>query len=628
MSYNINELPKYIHTAGKITIATAFLGVVVFAVIFLLNIGAKELAQVEAQSGLATTSVTVLNTPPTWTIDAQELTESSTSTPTNSGSAVTWVATATDSNNEDYYLLICDGSTAAVATSSNPPSCGGTDKQWAVSALTNSGSQATAATTTIDRSVAGNPFAETNNWYAWVCDAVAVNPRCNTVFKQGTGTTSSPFVVNSRPNFTIFTDDSPADPGALVTFHSTSSDDDTLGGADTVALWVCATNSFNSTSSLGCNGTFLASSTLAASDPSATYTIQIPTPDQNYAAYGFVVDNHNHEASGGSHGTDSVLTVNNVAPFVTAGVMDLNNSSDIVLTQNAGETTGITLQYEVDDYNSCQNAAAGDEVTDYIISVYRSGIGSSTCDGTTLANYNPNNCYTTAAPTTTWNISCTASSTSCSGTTDRFQVWNCTFPLWYIADPTDGGSATTSPFFAEDWRAAVSAIDDDGATTSVHTEGSIGQELRSFMYMALDTLSIPYGELEPGQYSSPTITASTTVRSEGNIGLDERLTGEAMCGTYTTAVKCLNSATSTIPESEQVFATSTVTYGFASSSGNTLSSTSQKFLDLNVPKSISTTTATSAVTYWGIRVPGTITLAGAYTGENTFYAVPSDASQW
>lgn len=626
MSYNIQELPKYLHTAGKITVITSLLGVVIFAVVFLLNLGAKELTQAEAQ-GIATTTLTVLNTPPQWTEDAIEQFESSTANPTNSGSTTSWVAIGTDSNNEDYYLLICSGSNAPTANVGAAPSCGGGDTKWAVSPVASSGTQARAATTTIDSDFA-SLFTEENNWYAWICDSVAVNPRCNTTAKQGTNATNtSPFYVNSRPDFTLFADSSPANPGATITFFATSSDPDTNPAQDNVQLFVCSTNSFNSTSSLGCNGTELASSTLVASDPSASYTIASVIPDQNYAAYGFVVDEHGHEASGGAHGTDSVITVNNVAPTIAGGQISLNGGLDMTLTQNAGETTGFDLQFYASDQNSCQNASAGDEISDYLVSVYRSGVGTTSCDGITGGQYDPNDCYTTAVATTTWNIACTASSTSCTGTSDPDVIYDCTFPLWYVADPTDGTS-TVSFYNAEDWRAAVSAIDDDGATTTNHTQSTTADiEVVGFMYMALDTLAIPYSDLEPGQQTDP-LVATTTIRAEGNVGIDELLSGEAMCGTYTSAVTCPNSTTSTIPENQQVFATSSVSYGFATSSGNTLSSSTQKLLDINVYKPTATSTQTTGVTYWGIRVPASITTAGLYTGENVFYGVQSHPLQW
>jgi len=615
----MNELPNYIQTAGKITVVTALLGVLVFVSVFLLNLGAQELQRVEAQ-GFATTSVTVLNTPPQWTVDAQEQFESSTTTPTNSSYQASWVATATDSNNESYYLLICSNGNAPTANPGAAPTCGSGATQWAVSALTNSAAQATAATTTTEVA----PFAEQNDWYAWVCDSVATNPRCNASSRQGSGSTASPFNVNKRPVFTVFTDNSPAVPGATVTFSSTSSDPDTVPSNDTVRLFVCSTNSFSTTT--GCAASTLASSTLVASNASATYVIPIPTQDQNYNAFGFVLDNHNHLAQGGSQGSNSTLTVDNAAPTVNAAQIALNGGSDIILTQEAGETTGFTLDFIVTDNNSCDavGGGVGDEITDHVVSVFRSGIGSSTCNGE-VGDYNPNNCYPSGVATSTWNLSCTASTTSCGGPTDTTMEFNCTFPLWYIADPTFE-TASDTLYFAEDWRAAVSAVDDDGGT-SAFTESSIGQELLAFLSMALDTITIPYGELEPGQQTDP-LDATTTVRATGNVGIDQLLSGHSMCPDYETSVTCPNSATSTIAEHFQVFATSSVTYNTASSAGDKLSSTTQKLLDLNVEKSTATSTQASGATYWGIHIPITLTLSGSYTGENTFYVSLSDPSQW
>ena len=626
----MQELPLRIRTAGKITVLTSILGMVVFAVIFLLNIGAKELGEVEAQSGIATTTITVLNTPPEWTVDAQESPGSSTSTPTNTGDQVRWTAVGTDSNGAPYFLLICDQSTPPTANAAPnqsslgtaPPNCSATSTQWAVSAGTASGVEAVAATTT-DES-----WSESNVWYAFICDDDPVNPRCNSVAKQGSGTTSSPFAVNHRPVFTIFTDDSPKLPGETVTFTSSSSDPDVDGTPDTVQLFVCSTNSF-STSTNSCTATTLASSTLVSSDASTTYSITIPTRDQNYGAYGFVLDNHGHLASGGAQGTDSVLTVANAAPYVLPGDIDLNNASDITLTVFEGETTGFPLQFIVNDNNSCQNASGNDEVVDWQISVFRSNIGSSSC--AVAGDYNANNCYTNTVATTTWNISCTASSTSCTyGTdgTDTSIVVDCTFPLWYIADPTDG-SATNTPYSATNWSAAVAPIDDNNATGSMATTSN-PRELNSLLGIALDTLAIPYGSLEPGQETGPTLAnSSTTIRAIGNVAVDELLSGEAMCGTYTSAVTCPNSPTSTIPESYQVFSTSSsATYAEASSTGNKLSSTTLTELEINIPKSTSTTQQASGKTYWGIRVPSTITLAGDYTGENTFYGKVAEVADW
>jgi hypothetical protein len=622
----MSSMPQTLHTAGKITVLTSLVGVVVFTMMFLLNLGAEEFQKAEAQS-LATTSVNVLNTPPQWTIDAEEEIGSSTTTPTNSGSEVAWVATATDSNGAPYFLLICDDATPPIpgaATNTNnlgiaPPSCDTGVTQWAVSTGTVSGTEARAATTTMEA------WAESNDWYAWVCDDDPDNARCNVVPKQGTGTTSSPFNVNHRPTFTAYSDNSNAAsvPGTLITWTSTADDVDTTGTADTVKLFVCSTNSFNLTTS-ACNGTTIATSSYVATDPSATYTIVIPTRDANYGAYGFVIDNHGHAATGGQQGVDSVLTVGNATPFVNAGDITLNDGDDITLTTPAGQTTGLLLQFAASDNNSCETSTSSDEIVGYDVSVYRTGANStSTCDAAN--EYDANDCYTSAVPQATWNLSCTASSTSCTGPTDLTMIYECTFPLWYIADPTLGG-ATSTPYDGTAWAAAASAIDDDGAQ-GVLTQGTITQGLYGLLAFALDTIAIPYGSLEPGDRNT-TLTSTTTMRATGNVGLDQLLTGESMCRTYTTAVTCPTSATSTIAERYQVFATSSVSYGAASSTGNFLSSTTQKELEVNILKPTATSTQTSKLTYWGIEVPSTITLAGAYTGENTFTAKVSEPLEW
>lgn len=200
-------------------------------------------------------------------------------------------------------------------------------------------------------------------------------------------------------------------------------------------------------------------------------------------------------------------------------------------------------------------------------------------------------------------------------------VWNCTFPLWYIADPT-GGTATSSPYWNENWLAQVQGTDDD-ALTGALTESSVGVNVLSLLAFALNTLSIPYGSLEPGQQTDP-LVATTTLAATGNVGIDSDVLGQSMCTTYTSSTHCPVSASSTIPEDMQVFATSTVSYALATP----ISSTTPALIDLNVHKSTATSSQATNNAFWGIAVPGTITYAGNYTGENTFTVVLSDPAQW
>lgn len=616
MSYNTDHL----QTAGKVTVYTALVGVLMFAVVFIFNLGTTEIKEAIAQQS-ATTTVTVLNTPPQWTATATEAIESSATNPTNAGDTVTWEAVGTDSNSEDYYLLICTGTSTPAeptANSSAAPTCANGQIQWAVSTATISGTVASAATTTADG------WSESNVWWAWICDGNAGTPRCNSVPTQGTNATnSSPFEVNHRPTFTDLWDDSPTNPGDTAVFTSTSTDADVSGVADTVFLHICATPGW-STSTDECIGTTLGSTTIgAAANATATYTVVIPTQDQNYGAYGYVVDNHGFEATGAFWGFDSVLTVNNVAPTVSSSTIFINGGSNMVLTETASQTPGFTLQFAASDNNSCDAVGGNgyDEIVDYNLSLYRSGVSSTTC--TTLAGaYDPNNCYTSGVATTTWNLSCTASTTSCTGSTDTTIIYDCTFPLWYIADPTDGTQGSSTEYGNENWIAQVQAVDDDAAAGSL-TEAQNGVEVTSFLAFALNTLSIPYGSLEPGQQTDP-LNATTTISATGNVGLDKRVSGESMCTTYSGATLCPNSSTSTIPESEQRFATNTASYASATS----LSSTTEQEIEINVPKSTATSSQATADAYWGIRVPATITYSGNYTGENTFIAIVGESTDW
>ncbi len=618
MLYNLLEKSNRLQTAGKITILTAISGIALFSFIFLFNAGNTELMKVEAQS--ATTTLTVLNTPPAWITMAYESVESSTSTPTNSGSNVTWKAIADDTGNAPYFLIVCSTSATPTANAAPsipalgtvPPTCNG-GVSWGVSTSTLPLQEASVATTTDEA------FAEQNDWFAWVCDDDPVNPRCNNTYSQGlNATNSSPFFVNHRPVFTSFYNNGPINPGQVINFFSTSSDPDVVTSNDTVTLFVCNQNDFvAATPSCGAGGTIASTTILITSNATSTYTLPNVIQDDVYNAWGFIVDNHNHPATGGAQGTNVGFTVNNVAPTVASSDIVLNGGNNLILSQDAGQTTGFTMDFQVSDANSCENALSGDEVTGYQVALFRSALGTSTCTGL-AGSYNPNNCYPSGIATTTWNLACTASSTSCTGPTDPTQAFSCSFPLWYVADPTD----SSSPYDLQDWVLAIAGVDDNNATGTI-TLGDNPRELISFPAIDLLTAEIPYGSLEPGT-NTGTLNATTTVLSVGNTGLNQNVSGESMCPTYTPSTPCSSNASSTIDEFKQEFATSSVSYN----TGYDLSSTTPQFLALRVPKTTATTTPNSGVTYWGIEVPISITIAGSYTGLNTFYAVTSSSTDW
>jgi hypothetical protein len=626
MLYNQTEFPKFMQTAGKITILTAFAGVAVFLFAFIFDAGTQQLSRVSAQT--ATTTLTVLNTPPTFLQQAYEVIESSTTTPTNSGDVIQWRAIGSDSNGAPYFLIVCSTSTAPTADNAinigslgtAPPSCpAGT--QWGVSSAAASGVAATVSTTTSESGLfAGGIYSgEKHNWYAWVCDDDPVNPRCSTAFSQGfSATNSSPYHINKRPVLTSATNNGPVDPGATLTFSSVSSDPDSIGGEDDISIVVCDANNYNTTTNT-CNSGFLASTTVGTTDnASAAYILASIVRDNTYSAFTFLVDEHGHEAL--ANPIQNNFTVNNVAPTILSGDIILNNGASISLTVPADETTGFRLDFTVNDANSCVNTSdvPGSEIPGYRVALHRSGIATTTCNST-VGSYNPNSCYASQVPSSVWNLNCTASTTSCTGPTDDDIIYNCTFPLWFVADPTDSGT----PWDGENWRASVAGVDDDGLVGSLVTS-SIGQELISFVALDLITAAIPYGALEPG-FDTGTLRATTTILAVGNTALDQENIGESMCTTFSVGNECLPSATSTVPENQQKFGTSSLAY--SSPSAVALSSTTYQQIELDVPKTTSTTTPSQGISYWGIAVPISITLAGTYEGLNTYTAVRSEIGQ-
>lgn len=628
MTYNKNELPQFVQTAGKITILTALTGVLVFVVAFLFDAGSHQLGKMAtAATSTATTTLTVLNTPPNFVVYPYEVVGSSTSSPTNSGNVIQWKAVAADSNNEPYFLLICStnasptpGTGTGIGTVA--PSCNG-GTQWGVSTGVASNAEATVSTTTTEVA----PFGQVQNWYAWVCDDVAVNPRCNNITSQGLyATSSSPFHVNFRPVLTNFYNNGPKNPGEVLTFLSTSSDPDTVGGEDNIYLVVCQTNGGISTTTRTCNSNGLASTSgSVTANATADYTLASIVRDTVYPAYGYLVDQHGHTAT--ANPINQNFTVSNVAPSVLGGDISLNGGNDIELTVEADETTGFTLDVTVTDANSCTTTVGVAEISDIDVAVFRAGPGgghSTTTCNQSGATYDPNDCYTSGVSSTVWNLVCTASSTSCSGPTDDSLIYECTFPLWFVADPTDNAVSIPANFNNSVWSAGVRGVDDDGLYSGMATTSS-AVELISFTALDLLTAEIPYGSLEPGD-NTGTLNATTTILSVGNTGLDELLTGESMCTTFSVGNECDVSATSTVPENQQKFASTSVSYG--SGFAQALSSSTVTQLELDVNKSTSTSSPNSGITYWGIAVPITITLAGSYEGLNTFIAVTAEAIDW
>lgn len=599
--------------AGKVTLFTVLGGSVMFLAFFTFLSFDGHVPRANADD--VTTSVHILNTPPTWTVDAQEEYESSTANPSNVGTTTSWIATGTDSNNDSYYLLICKTGAAPTATTGGAPHCGGGDSnQWAISPLTASAAQARAATTTWES------FPESNAWFAWICDNNSSLAQCNATSKQGTGNTASPFIVNHPPVFASVSNNAPKNPGQTVTWTTTAYDTDTLT-TNTVKLFLCKANDF-ANGACGAGGTW-ATSTLSASNPSTSTAIAIPTQDKTYNAYAFLVDAFGLAATSSVEATNSSFVVNNVAPTVSAAsisLVDTDGSGNLTLLNANASTSNFKIQFQVNDDNSCLNASSGQEVTHIITDVYRSGVTQAACQ--IPGDYNSNSCYPSASPNS--NFVCTQDVGSCSGASDTSSTWTCTYSLWYNADPTDVGT----PHAAENWLASVQAGDDNYATSTL-TESTTGNELTSFLAFAVPETGVGFGDLQPGQQNDPLAT-TTTLKAIGNVGVDENIYGDTMCTNWTAADSCDAGgpdATKKIPITNQKVATSSVAY--ASSAAYTLAgSTSPVSVGIHVQKTTATSSPQQKSTYWGINIPSALTVAGYYNGQDTITAVTSNAANW
>jgi len=209
----------------------------------------------------------------------------STSSPINVGSNVTFTGTATDPQSENYYLAICK--TNAISANDNAvPTC--TGGNWAISSSTTSGSQASVTYTTLSGD------AETNAWYAFVCDHATFSI-CSSS-SQGSGSNGSPFEVNHAPSFSAIVNTSGSIAiGSAVTFTATASDSDTNDTADTVSLYVCKSSDFAS-GACGAGGTWCSSSA-DSSDPDCSYTILSSDTAGSHTYYAYIIDNHSFEST-------------------------------------------------------------------------------------------------------------------------------------------------------------------------------------------------------------------------------------------------------------------------------------------------------------------------------------------
>jgi hypothetical protein len=358
-----------------------------------------------------------------------------------------------------------------------------------------------------------------------------------------------------------------------------------------------------------------------------------------------LIDQHNHTSVSAWHSSSSVLIVSNVAPYIASSTIEFYDvfgsttlDTTLALTVPEGQTQNFVVRFDVTDENSCLTTSAGNEITDVDINVFRSAVGGvvgAGCDSS--LEYNANDCYTHT--NTNWVPTCTQRAASCTANDWNNITWECVFPLWYIADPTDVGSV----YAGEDWRTSARATDDGQGgvgpqTGNYSTEDEAADtaaQMTQFLSFRATGSPIAYGSYEPG-FGTPSHPATTTVYSTGNTGLNHYLSGDPMCPSYPT---CSGNSTSTIYVPFQHYATTSSAFAYGFQLGiqtfELSTSTSPVLVNVNILKPDATTTPTDCTvaascdeTYWGIFVPSTINLAGDYIGRNYIDAAIAPSSEW
>lgn len=539
--------------------------------------GNIEMGAPDANAGTkATTTVQVRNAPPEFTGNAAEVPTSTVASPTNINTALSFVATASDNENNDFYLAICKTNSITASSTGGAPSCAG-GQTVCVSGAVAAGSQASC-----NYVVTETLPTESVNWYAFVCDNHPSQADCSTA-NTGSGDNGSPYVVNHGPDFTaVATVNNNREPGQVVTFTTTSEDLD-AERADTLTLYVCDSNG-GAQYGVGCtSGTQLCTETGSSTDIQCNYDIPVPKHDEAYNWYAYVYDNHG--ATSTANPRTTTYTVINVAPSV--GTVFINNQLDTgTLGIKGGSGLSIPINATITDNNGCEDLSSGTSTAYY----------SAVANGYACAS-STDSCY--------FSSSCAYS--GCQAGTS-IATLQCTTTLQFNTNPTADLLGVT-PFEAGNWLGRLTAIDDDNAFNSDITPDGI--ETAGTVAVDVTEELINYQTVKSGQNTGER-NATTTINNMGNTALDTDVQGTDM-----------EKGIDTIPVGQQEFNELT---NFTWSTGTDLAAGDQK-ADVNIQKPTDGDIDKDAPIYWGIGIPGAQP-SGDYTGQNTFTARQGDDGDW
>ena len=547
-----------------------------------------------AQDDTASTVVEVRNAPPTFKsgTNAAESPASTSTSPTNVDGSIGFTAQAEDVENNDYYLIVCPTPGVIASTTGGPPECDdGPTTAFCVSTST----VITEAASCTYNNVA-DPGAETDDWYAYVCDNHPTQGSCSDSYDQGAdpgnGDDSSPLHINHYPYFfTAWTSDDNKDPGGTFTVTASSTDQDILGTPDELVLTVCSSDSWTPTG--GCAEDRWCKASSTSPNVTCSFATTTPAKDGSWDYYAFVMDHHYLAAT---TSFESPYTINNVAPTVSS-VM-LHGDVDITLSLKYVSEELATTTAIISDNNGC------DDIQSATSAIYWSGNG----ENNYACGQDGDNCYQIGT------INCiTDSYNTCDGYIDPSVSYVCSTTLAFHTIPTDGAGGNY-PYGSTNWLAAIKGSDESlwgvGTTSASNAVTVVSQS-----GLTVNETEIDFGTIRGGQDSGGN-NGTTTIENLGNTPLNSTIDGDDM-------IRQLGG--DWIGASQQRYATSTFTYPGAGVATQ-LSSTTPNTFDIDAVKP---TTAEIDVTdeiYWGIAIPAG-KLSGYYDGTNYFLAA-LDNNDW
>ncbi len=550
-------------------------------ILLLLLIATSQFVNTKkVEADLVVTRTIVGKIAPHFIKEPQESVSSTASSPTNTGSKITFKATALDENKDDYYLAICKTGNIS-PTTDGMPVC--VDGEWCISEAVISGEEASCEYT-----IPEDETEEFSVWFGFVCDG-AQSASCSSP-SQGSGDNGSPYYVNHRPQFTKISNNSPQDPGGKIIWEAAAFDPDMSFSQDQVKMIVCKTKGIIGTECDGGDEDMWCSTDYTLENPVCIYEISLPSIDGKFDAFAYVFDSHGHASGSELQATNSHFEINNTIPEISN--ISLNNGENIELIE--GSTKEVSITATITDTNSCIN-------TDDLIveaSLYRSGIGYDSCNEKHHANNN--NCY----PTNT----CirVESGNTCTGEEDSSIDYICKTSVQYHADATDFGSK----YEDQNWQTSVKIINSSGEQKV--SEINEGVEVISLVGFDFSPSFLNYGTLIQGKRTQFTDN-EVIIRATGNTGLDAAVYGSNLT----------SNEGDVIPVSSQRYTMSSST-PFALATPLTTNSTE---IELNCPKTLSDLSPSASSTYWAIEVPQN-TIPGSYSATIILAASKAELEDW